>query len=191
MADAETLPRPAAELTREAWLKAGQALLREAGLRALRLRALTQALNISTGSFYHHFRDFDAFLGQLADYYAGEQLSQNLAAIRTRATSPFERIRQASELALSEDLPRLALAMRAWAHSDPRALAAVRTVDATLMAFFTECLEAMGFSREDAAARGYLLIASGTSDVETPAILGHGRALRDRMLTTLCTPPVR
>jgi AcrR family transcriptional regulator len=183
------LARAAADLTREDWLNAGQALLQSEGLRALRLRTLTAALNISTGSFYHHFKDFDAYLGQLADYFSGQQLDERLDLMRSAPATPFERIRMVSELALAENLPRLMLAMRAWARSDPRAAKAVATVDETLIAFFAECLEGMGFDRRQALARGYLLVSSGTAEVMPPSELGEGRALRDLMLATICGRP--
>ena len=45
------------DLTPAAWLEAGQSLLRRGGLRALKLRPLAEELRVSTGSFYHHFRE--------------------------------------------------------------------------------------------------------------------------------------
>ena len=177
------------DLTREDWLKAGQALLQSEGLRALRLRTLTAALSISTGSFYHHFKDFDAYLGQLADYFGGQQVNERLEALKDAEADPFKRIRLVSELALAENLPRMMMAMRAWSRSDPRAAAAVAKVDETLIAFFAECLEAMGHSRQQALARGYLLVSSGTAEVMPPPELGEGRALRDLMLATICGLP--
>jgi AcrR family transcriptional regulator len=174
------------DLTREAWLQAGQALLRDEGLRALRLKRLTEALDISTGSFYHHFKDFDAFLGQLADYFSGEQLTGNLARIRAASADPSERIRIASELAVAGELPRLALAMRAWARSDPRARASVRRLDQALLAFFTECLKGLGFEGPDAVTRAFLLISSATSEIEPPPGLELGEASRQRVLAVIC-----
>ncbi len=154
------------DLTRRDWLEAGQRMLRTEGLRALRLRALAQSLDISTGSFYHHFKDFDAYLGELAAYYAGEQLTRNLAEIRAQAPTAHERLMATSRFAASHDLTRLMLAMRAWARSDARALAAVQALDAALMAFFAEALEEMGHSPRDAAARAVLMIAAANLEAE-------------------------
>ncbi len=176
------------DLTREDWLIAGQAMLRQAGPRALRLRALAGSLDISTGSFYHHFKDFEDYLGQLADYYSGEQLSGNLAKIQALGGSPLETIRRAADLALSQDLPRLAMAMRAWARGDARALTAVRRLDQVLVSFFAANLEALGHGPEEALARAYLLVASATADMEPPAALPRDMALRDLMLAILCGP---
>lgn len=176
--------RPA-EATRDAWLLAGQTMLRTEGLKALKLRPLAAAMGISTGSFYHHFKDFDAYLGDLAAYYSGEQLSRNLADIRARAPSPAARIQVVQAFAREQDLAGLALAMRAWANSDPRARASVRATDAALIAFFSECLEAMGFAPPDAVARAYLLLVTATGDVEVPEDLPHRATLRERVVKVI------
>ncbi len=174
------------DLTREDWLQAGQRLLRDDGLRALRLKVLTASLNISTGSFYHHFKDFDAYLGQLADYFSGEQLSANLDRIRAAAADPIERINIASDLAVAGDLPRLTLAMRAWARSDLRARASVRKLDQALLAFFTECMEGLGFEGPDAVTRAFLLISSATTEIEPPPGLQLGKESRERVRAVIC-----
>ena len=176
------------DLTRIDWLNAGQVLLRQDGLRALRLRTLATSLNISTGSFYHHFEDFASFLGQLADYYSGEQLSQNLAEIRRNAITPYDCVKIASEFALNEDLPRLTLAMRAWGRSDARALKSVRALDQKLISFFTESLEDMGFDPGEAVTRAYLLVAAGTCDMELPKALKRDTTLRRRLIAIICEP---
>lgn len=184
------MTRKRVDLTREAWLEAGQAMLRDDGLRALRLRPLAEALNISTGSFYHHFRDFDAYLEQLADYFGGEQLTSNLEAIKARATSPWERIVFAAEVAHGQNLVRVASAMRAWARSDERARRAVEVVDETLIAFFSEALEALGHSPRAALTRAYLLVSSATTDMEPPPPLrGDVGGLAADMLAIICAPP--
>ena len=173
------------DLTRADWLLAGQAVLRDDGLRALKLRPLAASLGISTGSFYHHFADFEDYLGQLADYFSGEQLMSNLERVKAEAPTPIRRILLASDLALSQDLPRLAMAMRAWARSDERARASVKTVDDVLTTFFADCLEGMGHPPQMALARAYLMVASATADMEPPAGLPKGLDLRDLMLEVI------
>ncbi|HEY4344854.1 MAG TPA: TetR/AcrR family transcriptional regulator [Parvibaculum sp.] len=178
------------DLTREAWLKAGQDLLRDAGLRALRLHPLAKALNISTGSFYHHFASFDAFLGQLCAYYSGEQLDRNLADIRAQGGAPMEQLQSASTMATTRNLRKLALAMRAWAQSDERARKAVRAVDKKLTVFFAQCLEGMGFAPEDATVRAYLLIAAASlDDFPWPSKLAAADR-NNRLLAAICGTPL-
>ena len=59
--------------SRRDWVEAGQALLIEGGIDAVKLSRLTCALGVSTGSFYHHFGSFDDYLTALAEFYGAEQ----------------------------------------------------------------------------------------------------------------------
>ncbi len=158
---------------RRAWLQAGQRLLREGGIRSVKLRALTAQLQLSIGSFYHHFRDFDAYLGELAGYYRGEQLAERLEVLTTNYPAPLDRLLATSRLAVEEDLPRLVVGMRGWAQTDDRARAAVDGLDRAFADFLTDCFQALGFVPEDAATRAYLLLAAASVDVPRPAHLAE------------------
>ena len=170
MADSQTL-------SRLSWLEAGQRLLRNDGPRGVKLRRLAAALKISTGSFYHHFADFDDFLGALAAHYSGAQLKQGLEQISRESSDPYERLLAAARHAQVNDLPRLAIAMRAWAHSEPRALAAVRALDEALLAFLSQCLTGMGHDADQAAMRAHLMLASASVDVRQGDRRGRDQAL--------------
>lgn len=150
------------------WLEAGQALLREGGLRALKLRPLADALGVSTGSFYHHFADFDAYQGRLAAYFAEAQVTELIDAIGRAEADPIGRIRLLAQLVRRRGLSRLAIAMRAWAESDRRARAAVERHDGLMLGFLTDCLAAAGHSRHDASVRAYALMTLGLSRVHAP-----------------------
>lgn len=164
-------------LSRTSWLDAGQRLLRDDGPRGVKLRRLAAALKISTGSFYHHFVDFDDYLGALAAYYSGAQLRDGLNRIRSETPDPFQRLLAAARHAQANELPRLAIAMRAWAQSEPRALAAVRALDETMLAFLGECLAGMGHDADSAAMRAHLMLASASVDVRQADRRGRDHAL--------------
>ena len=115
-----------ADLAPRDWLEIGQALLKSGGLRALKLRGLAQAAGASTGSFYHHFKDFDGYHAALAEYFAEAQIDPLLASLTASDLAPVERIRAFAEHVREHDMSQLALAMRAWAKSDARAAAAIR-----------------------------------------------------------------
>lgn len=176
----------APDLTPRCWLDAGQSLLQRGGLKALKLRPLAAELNVSTGSFYHHFADFAAYQNALADYFGGGQIEDLIAAVRRAEAEPLGRIRLLSELTLRRRLTRLALAMRAWGESDDRARIAVERHDMIVMAFLTECLMALGFDAHTAAVRGYALIAAGLVKIHAPQLTDGD--LRADLLALLCTP---
>jgi len=173
-----------ADLTPRDWLEAGQSLLRRGGLRALKLRPVAAELRVSTGSFYHHFADFDDYQGRLADYFAGVQIADLLRAIAAAEADGVARIRLLAVVVRRRGLSRLSIAMRAWADSDPRAQAAVERHDAQVLGFLTDCLMQSGFARHDAMVRGYALMTLGLSKVHAPKL--DRATLMEEMILLLC-----
>ena len=158
------------DLTPAAWLEAGQSLLRRGGLRALKLRPLAEELRVSTGSFYHHFRDFDHYQGLLARYFAEDQVGDLIDALERATPDPIGRIRLLGQTVRRRGASRLAIAMRAWAESDPRARSAVERHDTLMLDFLSRCLTAHGFTRAEAEVRAYGLITLGLGKVHAPQL---------------------
>lgn len=179
----EPAPRP--DLAPRDWLEIGLASLKTGGLRGLKLRGLAQALGASTGSFYHHFKDFDGYHAALAGYFVEAQIDPLIAALAVSDLAPVERIRAFADHVRDHDMSQLALAMRAWAKSDMRAAAAIREHDDKVLAFLVEQLRAHGFDDVDAGIRGYALLAIGLSEVHPVETLERG-VLRNGLLTLLC-----
>lgn len=177
-----------ADLTPRDWLEAGQSLLRRGGLRALKLRPLAEELRVSTGSFYHHFPDFDAYQGRLAEYFAETQVSDLIAALERATPDPIDRIRLLGQTVRRRGSSRLAIAMRAWAESDDRARTAVERHDSIMLDFLARCLTEAGFERNDAEVRAYALITLGLSKVHAPHL--DMTQLFDTLLGIMCTRPV-
>ena len=175
------------DLTPRDWLEAGQTLLRRGGLRALKLRPLADELRVSTGSFYHHFADFDAYQGRLADYFAQDQIAELVAAIRRSEADPVGRIRLLAQTVRRRGLSRLSIAMRAWAESDARARQAVERHDDIVLGFLTDCVEANGFGREDAGVRAYALMMLGLGKVHAPHL--HMPTLMEQLIGILARKP--
>ncbi len=178
--------RRSPDLSPRDWLEAGQSLLRRGGLRALKLRPLASELRVSTGSFYHHFGDFDDYQGRLADYFAGAQIAEVIDAIGRAEANPIGRIRLLAQVVRRRGMSRLSIAMRAWAESDPRARDAVQRHDGQLIGFLVECLQANGFDRHDAMVRSYALMTLGLSKVHAPEL--DRATLMEEMIALLCYP---
>lgn len=174
------------DLSPRDWLEAGQTLLRRGGLRALKLRPLASELHVSTGSFYHHFGDFDDYQGRLANYFAGAQIAELLNAISRAEADGVGRIRLLAELVRRRGMSRLSIAMRAWADSDARAQAAVERHDEQVLGFLIDCLRANGLGRHDAMVRAYALMTLGLSKVHAPEL--DRATLMEEMIVLLCYP---
>ncbi len=170
-------------LTRSDWLEQGQTLLREAGIEGVSIRALTEALGVSKGSFYHHFRDLDDFLDALADFFSNEQLVAYFARARAEATGdPVSRITALSKIVMKNGGRKLMWAMRAWAKHNKAAAASVRKLDKLSMEFFEDVFLELGFEPKDAKLRAYLFIAATVVDIE-PKLLGLSQGeFQDKMV---------
>ena len=186
MATSDPAAARSPDLSPRDWLEAGQSLLRRGGLRALKLRPLAGELRVSTGSFYHHFIDFDHYQGQLADYFAGAQIAELIDAIARAEGDPIGRIRLLAQVVRRRGMSRLSIAMRAWAESDPRARHAVERHDEQVLGFLVACLQANRLGRHDAMVRAYALMTLGLSKVHAPEL--DRNTLMEEMIALLCHP---
>lgn len=146
-------------LTRRDWIGAGQDLLREEGIAGVKLRALLDRLQVTTGSFYHHFQDIGEYLDALADQYGSENAQRVIEAAAD--LPPAERLFALQQMAADWDIPRLDRAMRIWATSSPRAAAAVARLDAELLGLMRAALLDLGFGEEEARVRALLAFSAG------------------------------
>lgn len=129
-------------LTPVDWCDAGLSLLRDEGMPALTIDRMCAALERTKGSFYHHFRDLDAFLVALLQRWEENQTD---GPIRFAAgeEDPRERAARLDEAVERLD-HRLELAVRGWGVWDERARRAVERVDGRRLEYLTGLYEAMG-----------------------------------------------
>lgn len=154
------MTRPArALLSRQDWIDAGQELLRTGGITSVKLSPLLARLGVTSGSFYHHFSDFPAFLDALADDYGTVHLERVAAAIES--TDPSMRVREMRRLMEAWAAPDLDRAMRVWATSNERAAVAVKRLDGRLLTILESSLIELGFAPDEARLRALLMFAAG------------------------------
>ncbi len=120
--------------TRSDWIRAGLTALADHGSDGLRIDRLCRRLDVSKGSFHHHFGGAGDFKQALLAAYEGLVVEAlNEAIEQTAADSP-----KAALAALTASIttaqafyrPDLEVAMRAWAFSDPEVRAVQERVDA-------------------------------------------------------------
>ncbi len=116
------------DIVRSRWCRAGLVLLRDHGPQAVTVERLCAAMRRTKGSFYHHFRDTDAFHAALLDEWEELHTAVPIAAA-SNARTVEERSAHlwTTVVALDHALDR---AVRGWALHDGRARAAVGHVDA-------------------------------------------------------------
>jgi AcrR family transcriptional regulator len=120
-------------LSRSDWLEAGLAALAQDGPNGLRIDRLCRHLNVSKGSFHHHFAgapDFKRALLETYEIRVVKALDEAIA--QTKGTAPKDALAGlTAAIASSESFyrPDLEVAMRAWAFSDPDVRAVQERVD--------------------------------------------------------------
>lgn len=133
------------------WCDTGLALLRDEGMPALTIERLCAALQRTKGSFYHHFRDMQAFQEALLCRWE-ETLTDG--PMRAAATEQDPKRRAARlDAAVTKLDHRLDLAVRAWGLWDRRARAAVERVDTRRLAYVTDLYQARGAADANALAQ--------------------------------------
>jgi AcrR family transcriptional regulator len=142
-------------LTRTDWIDQGLRTLAESGAMGLKVGAMAEALKVSRGSFYWHFRDIGDFRGQLLEAWRERTTDQVIQTVETEAVEP-DRLKWLLRRAFGA-APRLDRAVRSWAGEDASVRAMVAKVDAARIAYITELLIGAGVARPTAAQRATFL----------------------------------
>jgi AcrR family transcriptional regulator len=179
--------KPAADSdsARVEWIRAGQDLLREHGARGLKIHALAERRGATTGSFYHHFDSFQAYLDELADYYSTVDPQEVYALVAD--WPPADRLRALFEIAQQQDIQPLDHAMRMWAATNARAEAAVRKLDQDFLLFLRQLFLDLGLSQDAAQTRAVLAFSANVAIIYPPWEITDADA--ERAIGFLTTPP--
>lgn len=155
-----------ARTTRTHWLEEGLIILRESGEAGLTVERLCVGLDRTKGSFYHHFRDMEAYLDGLLEHWEAKHTSAPILAAAA-GIGFAERRRRLDESVLALDM-KLDVSVRAWALRDPRARSAVLRVDTRRIDYLTELY---------ALAHGKGPLARQLADLEYAAFVGAQQLL--------------
>lgn len=142
-------------LTAEDYFREALSVLGDYGSEAMTIAVLCDRLDVTKGSFYHHFGGMPGFVGQLLSYWETEH-SERLIAISKAQPDPTLRIMTLTELAVG--LPHAPeAAIRAWGRSNPEVAEATARVDKRRERHTVDALAALGMER--ARARLFARIA--------------------------------
>lgn len=112
--------------TRRDFVDCAFEILAESGHKGLTIHELCRKVGVSTGSFYHHFANWDEFVAALLTQWEGDQAQQMVEA--ATATSNLRRIEIARDLASMYQHGAEA-AIRAWSLSNAQVRIAQEHVD--------------------------------------------------------------
>ncbi|WP_460606977.1 TetR/AcrR family transcriptional regulator [Jatrophihabitans fulvus] len=117
-------------------------VLAELGPDALTIAELCRRLELTKGSFYHHFGSMPAFVDDLLEFWQREH-SQRLIDAAGALGEPVLQLTAMKDYAVALPHPSEA-AIRAWARSNARVARAVAAVDELRDRALVEALQALG-----------------------------------------------
>lgn len=171
-----------ARRSREDWIRAALAVLRDEGIERVKVEPIAARLGVTKGSFYWHFASREALIEAALDTWVAlgtESIIQAVAAGGDDAQTQLRSLWQRTLHDASEGL-RTELAIRELGQRDPAVRERVRRVDERRMEFMRALFRKLGLSAAAAEARSFqiysLLIGNYFIAAE------HGRLSRAKVL---------
>ena len=129
-------------LTKEHYFEAALDVVASQGVEAVTIATLCDRLNVTIGSFYHHFKSSKAFLQAFFGWWEAEH-GYHLVDQARSESDPIARLALLKKLAGA--LPHGAeAAIRSWSRSQPDAAAAQGRVDAARIDVVHDTLRELG-----------------------------------------------
>ena len=147
-----------ARLSKQDWLAEGFKLLSEFAQDKLRIMYLCERLNVTRGSFYHHFTGIDNYVSELMQAW---QQQNTLELIRgaNKGKSAEERMEILSELVAQKD-QKIETAIRSWSFYHPVVQQHLAKVDEVRLDFLRQLFEGIGFAPKTAKIKARLEYAT-------------------------------
>jgi AcrR family transcriptional regulator len=114
---------------------------------------------VTKGGFYGYFDGRPALLAEMLDEWERRCTKEVIAQADAEGGDAAERIRRVGQLSFSEDLHRIDLAVRAWAHHDQSVATRLRRIDNERMEFLRTMFGAFIADPDEVEARSILTFA--------------------------------
>ncbi len=167
------------------WFEAGIALLAEVGPTGITVDALCKKLQVTKGSFYHHFKNYEDFKISFLNFYEAEGTLDIIDRLQDLPTASAK-LRGLLEIivgytAVSE------IYLRAWAIQDEMVRAVQMRVDGRRLAYVEELLLEMLNDPIEAQRKAKLMyvILVGAEQMQPPIVGEALRALFDEFWTLI------
>ena len=177
-------------LNRESWVTAAIEVLVESGIGAISISRLAEKLNITRGSFYHHFGGREDLLIAVLQYWE-ESLTINIRVkVEALRLPPRETLKQLVRIIRKYKAAEYDAAFRAWGSHDSLCREVLERVDSFRLEYIKSQFEEAGFSGLDALNRAQILLFTEMSEPTFFAIMDSGlkKQLLDERLKLLLQP---
>lgn len=173
-----------ARLQREDWLEQGLFTLAEQGVDALTIEAMCKLMKVTKGSFYHHFKNREAFLEAILIFWE-DKYTQQFITFSQEGLTPQERLERLHQLVL-ESYGSYEVNIRAWAQVDPLARNYQERVDQQRLNFLYEIQQGLYENDETARTMAHLQYTTLIGSAQMmPALTQSDLETMYRLLTQL------
>lgn len=155
-------------IDRTRWITAGLRLLDENGTQAISVERLARRLDVTRGSFYHHFANRAEFVRALLEEWENDYTLRILSAIAD-CHDARERLGRYLEMTAHMSSQR-EVAIRAWAKREAIVAEVVRRVDSARLAFSIESCAMILPLRKDAELFGWICHLSAVGGQHSLAV---------------------
>jgi AcrR family transcriptional regulator len=148
---------PRRRLAKADYYRAGMQLLAEGGLAAVTLANVCARLDVTKGSFYHHFDSAPAFHRELLAHYEEVYAHRRIEAVDAIADAGAR-----MDALLQRGVERhheAESAIRAWSRTDPVAAAVVKRVDTARRNYIAGFLVGQGLPEDEARVHADIALA--------------------------------
>lgn len=147
------------KLGQQDWIEAGLRAMTDGGVDAVRVERLAEALGVTKGSFYWHFKDRGALLAALLSAWQTLATNDIIARVEAEGGTPADRLRNVFTIVAQSD-GRLDQAIRSWSVQDAKARSAQRQIDERRLTYLDGLFRDIGFAPTEAIARARLVYHS-------------------------------
>jgi AcrR family transcriptional regulator len=154
---------PPTRTPRNSWIEQGLSALAAGGPEAVRIESLAQALGVSKGGFYWHFKDRQALLEEMLDAWEHTWVDEVIEAVENETEDEVEdeqedarsSLRRLFALAVASgaELLKIELAIRNWARREEAVAERLRQVDNRRMDYMRSLFGAICEDDDDVEAR--------------------------------------
>lgn len=147
------------KVTREDWLNAARAVLKDGGVEAVKIAELAARMQVSRSSFYWYFENRRDLLQALLAHWRDTNTAALVAQANASAASVTEACCNIFRCNINPRLfdAQLDFAIRDWARRSPEVAAVLKDSDAKRIAAFTAMFERYGYCPQNAVARARVI----------------------------------
>ncbi len=125
-------------LTKEIWLEEGLKVLSEIGESGLTMETLSKRLNVTRGSFYHHFKNRPAYIEEILAYWEKKMTLEIIKASKKAGNSFKDKNEILLTLSTVDNTSKLEVVIRSWALKNPIAKKYQQKVDKKRIQYLQE-----------------------------------------------------